>query len=148
LSTAVRPFAGGSGCQAGRAGGALAAQVARWDLLLLWGTIAAAIVEFITGTLANNPQRLSEPLRRGLLDGYHSARRGDYRVVFRINYGGWNQIQVWPTSYEFRSGDRRPRPRPSCKTASTLDRYVTGHPGLSSHVTARGFVVSRDRSGD
>jgi mRNA-degrading endonuclease RelE of RelBE toxin-antitoxin system len=48
------------------------------------GKVAAAIVEFITGPLAGNPQRLSKPLR-GDLDGYRSARRGDYRVVFRID---------------------------------------------------------------
>jgi mRNA-degrading endonuclease RelE of RelBE toxin-antitoxin system len=48
------------------------------------GKIAAAIVEFITGPLADNPQRLSKPLR-GQLDGYRSARRGDYRVIFRVD---------------------------------------------------------------
>lgn len=61
-----------------------AAGSARRDLQRLSGKVAAAIVEFITGSLANNPQRLSKPLR-GDLDGYHSARRGDYRVVFRID---------------------------------------------------------------
>ncbi len=61
-----------------------AAGSARRDLRRLPGKIAAAIVEFITGALAKNPQRLSKPLR-GQLDGYRSARRGDYRVVFRID---------------------------------------------------------------
>ncbi|MDT5223937.1 MAG: mRNA interferase RelE/StbE [Mycobacterium sp.] len=61
-----------------------AAGSARRDLQRLSGKVATAIVEFITGPLANNPQRLSKPLR-GDLDGYHSARRGDYRVVFRID---------------------------------------------------------------
>ncbi|WP_428339101.1 type II toxin-antitoxin system RelE family toxin [Mycobacterium sp.] len=61
-----------------------AAGSARRDLQRLPGKVATAIVEFITGQLANNPQRLSKPLR-GDLDGYHSARRGDYRVVFRID---------------------------------------------------------------
>ena len=61
-----------------------AAGSARRDLRRLSGKVAAAIVEFITGPLADNPQRLSKPLR-GELDGYHSARRGDYRVVFRID---------------------------------------------------------------
>jgi mRNA-degrading endonuclease RelE of RelBE toxin-antitoxin system len=60
-----------------------AAGSARRDLQRLPGKVAAAIVEFITGPLADNPQRLSKPLR-GELDGYHSARRGDYRVVFRF----------------------------------------------------------------
>ena len=62
----------------------VAAASARRDLRRLSGKVAAAIVEFITGPLADNPQRLSKPLR-GELDGYHSARRGDYRVVFRID---------------------------------------------------------------
>jgi mRNA interferase RelE/StbE len=62
----------------------VAAGSARRDLRRLSGKVAAAIVEFITGPLADNPQRLSKPLR-GELDGYHSARRGDYRVVFRID---------------------------------------------------------------
>jgi mRNA interferase RelE/StbE len=61
-----------------------AAGSARRDMQRLSGKIAAAIVEFITGPLAGNPQRLSKPLR-GELDGYRSARRGDYRVVFRID---------------------------------------------------------------
>lgn len=61
-----------------------AAGSARRDLQRLPGKVAAAIVEFITGALADNPQRLSKPLR-GELDGYRSARRGDYRVVFRID---------------------------------------------------------------
>lgn len=57
---------------------------ARRDLQRLSDKVATAIVDFITGPLADNPQRLSKPLR-GDLDGYHSARRGDYRVVFRID---------------------------------------------------------------
>ncbi len=61
-----------------------AAGSARRDLRRLAGKIAAAIVEFITGPLAGNPQRLSKPLR-GPLDGYRSARRGDYRVVLRVD---------------------------------------------------------------
>ncbi|MCV7240933.1 type II toxin-antitoxin system RelE/ParE family toxin [Mycolicibacterium celeriflavum] len=43
-----------------------------------------AIIEFITGPLAENPQRLSKVLR-GELAAYRSARRGDYRVLFRID---------------------------------------------------------------
>lgn len=44
---------------------------------------AAAIVEFMTGPLAENPRRVGK--RLGLeLEGYYSARRGAYRVVYRI----------------------------------------------------------------
>lgn len=44
---------------------------------------AAAIVEFITGPLIENPHRVGKPLAFELT-GYHSARRGAYRVVYRI----------------------------------------------------------------
>lgn len=57
---------------------------ARRDLERLPPKIAGAMVEFITGALADNPQRLSKPLRAELAS-YRSARRGDYRVVFRID---------------------------------------------------------------
>lgn len=63
-----------------------AAASARRDLRRLSGKVAAAIVEFITGPLAADPHRLSKPLH-GELRGYRSARRGDYRVVFRIDDG-------------------------------------------------------------
>ncbi len=57
---------------------------ARRDLRRLSGKIAAAIVEFITGPLAEDPQRLSKAVR-GELAAYRSARRGGYRVIFRID---------------------------------------------------------------
>ncbi len=46
--------------------------------------VAAAAVEFIYGSLAENPQRVGKPLRFEL-EGLHSARRGDYRVVYEID---------------------------------------------------------------
>lgn len=45
--------------------------------------IAVAIVEFATTTLPGNPEQLSK-LMRGELGGLRSARRGDYRVLFRL----------------------------------------------------------------
>jgi mRNA interferase RelE/StbE len=45
--------------------------------------VATAVTEFITGTLLDNPHRVGKPLMRELA-GYHSARRGPYRVVYRI----------------------------------------------------------------
>jgi mRNA interferase RelE/StbE len=45
---------------------------------------AAAIVEFVTGVLADNPHRLSKPLTNELL-GMRTARRGDYRVLFSLD---------------------------------------------------------------
>ncbi|HTQ22890.1 type II toxin-antitoxin system RelE/ParE family toxin [Mycobacterium sp.] len=45
--------------------------------------ITAAIVEFSTVTLPEDPHRLSKPLRYEL-SGWRVARRGDYRITFRI----------------------------------------------------------------
>jgi hypothetical protein len=45
--------------------------------------VASAIWEFLIGPLADNPRRLGKPLA-GQLAGYHSARRGSYRVVYEI----------------------------------------------------------------
>ena len=47
-------------------------------------TVAAAVVEFTTGPVIENPGRVGERLR-GDLGGIHSARRGTYRVLYRIN---------------------------------------------------------------
>jgi mRNA interferase RelE/StbE len=46
--------------------------------------IATAAVEFSYGSLADNPRRVAKPLKLGLA-GLHSARRGDYRVIYRID---------------------------------------------------------------
>ena len=46
--------------------------------------IASACVEFIFGALADNPHRVGKPLRAEL-SGSHSARRGDYRVIYAID---------------------------------------------------------------
>ncbi len=46
--------------------------------------VAAAVTEFLTGPLLDNPHRVGKSLAREL-DGYHSARRGAYRVVYRID---------------------------------------------------------------
>jgi mRNA interferase RelE/StbE len=45
--------------------------------------VAPAVIEFATMTLPTNPLRMSKPLR-GDLEGLHSARRGDYRVLFSL----------------------------------------------------------------
>lgn len=60
------------------------ASPARRALSRLPGRIVHAIIEFISGPLAENPQRLSKPLRNEL-EGLRSARRGDYRVLVRID---------------------------------------------------------------
>lgn len=47
-------------------------------------TVAAAVLEFCDATLAVNPQRVGKPLF-GPLAGCHGARRGTYRIVYRID---------------------------------------------------------------
>jgi mRNA interferase RelE/StbE len=46
-------------------------------------SVAAAVIETL-GAIASNPRRLGKPLRFEL-DGYFSARRGPYRIVYRID---------------------------------------------------------------
>lgn len=45
--------------------------------------VGTAAVEFIYGSLADNPRRVGKALRFEL-EGLHSARRGDYRIIYRI----------------------------------------------------------------
>lgn len=45
--------------------------------------VAAAIVEFLVGPLIESPEQVGRPLQRELA-GYHSARRGAYRIVCRV----------------------------------------------------------------
>ena len=45
--------------------------------------VAAAVVEFMTGPLLDAPTVVGKPLQREL-QGYWSARRGAYRVIFRL----------------------------------------------------------------
>lgn len=46
--------------------------------------VATAAIEFVYGSLAENPQRVGKALRFEL-EGVHSARRGDHRIVYRID---------------------------------------------------------------
>jgi mRNA interferase RelE/StbE len=46
--------------------------------------VAAAAYEFIIGPLLGNPHRVGKQLRPPL-EGRHSARRGTYRVIYRID---------------------------------------------------------------
>jgi mRNA-degrading endonuclease RelE of RelBE toxin-antitoxin system len=55
------------------------------DLEKLPEAVAAACVEFIAGALRENPHRLGKPLLRGQWVGLWSARRGTYRVIYRLN---------------------------------------------------------------
>jgi mRNA-degrading endonuclease RelE of RelBE toxin-antitoxin system len=45
--------------------------------------VASAVWEFVSGDLLVNLHRVGKALRFDL-EGYHSARRGMYRVIYRI----------------------------------------------------------------
>ena len=45
--------------------------------------VAVAVVDFLFGPLAADPYRVGKPLRFDL-EGYWSARRGQYRVIYSI----------------------------------------------------------------
>jgi mRNA-degrading endonuclease RelE of RelBE toxin-antitoxin system len=45
--------------------------------------VAAAVIEFLTTALVREPRRVGKPLR-GDLTGIWSARRGTYRVLYRV----------------------------------------------------------------
>ena len=47
-------------------------------------SVAAAVWQFVSGPLLDNPHRVGTPLRFEL-KGYYSARRGQYRVIYRID---------------------------------------------------------------
>ncbi len=57
---------------------------ARRDLNKLPEAIAVAALDFMFGPLAANPQRVGKPLTNELT-GRWSARRGQYRIVYRID---------------------------------------------------------------
>ena len=46
-------------------------------------SVAAAALEFILGPLCENPYRMGKPLKREL-EGFYSARRGEYRVIYQV----------------------------------------------------------------
>jgi mRNA-degrading endonuclease RelE of RelBE toxin-antitoxin system len=68
--------------------------VTRWELVVaapatraldrLSVGVASAIVEFMLGPLRDEPTVVGKPLQRELA-GYSSARRGAYRVIYRID---------------------------------------------------------------
>jgi mRNA interferase RelE/StbE len=45
--------------------------------------VAAAVIEFLTTALVREPHRVGKPLRREL-EGIWSARRGTYRILYRV----------------------------------------------------------------
>ena len=67
--------------------------------------VATAVAGFLYGSLAENPHRVGKPLKLGLA-GLRSARRGDYRVIYRIDD---HLRQVTVVAIEHRSDIYRPR---------------------------------------
>jgi mRNA interferase RelE/StbE len=67
--------------------------------------VATAVVEFLYGSLAASPYQVGKPLKLGL-EGLHGARRGDYRVIYRID-DQHRRIDV--VAIEHRSDIYRPR---------------------------------------
>ena len=53
---------------------------------------AVAVVEFMLGPLLENPRRVGHPLHKEL-EGFWSARRGAYRVVYALDDQD-RQVQV------------------------------------------------------
>jgi mRNA interferase RelE/StbE len=62
----------------------VAAGVARTIQQKLSEGVATAVIEFLTGSLIAAPRRVGKPLRRELA-GLYSARRGTFRVLYRID---------------------------------------------------------------
>lgn len=66
----------------------------RWELVVapsvdrtlarLPEKVAAAVVEFLTGPLTQDPRRVGHELQREL-EGLWAARRGPYRVIYGID---------------------------------------------------------------
>jgi mRNA-degrading endonuclease RelE of RelBE toxin-antitoxin system len=56
------------------------------DLHKLPPRVLSAVIEFAFGDLAHEPHRVGKPLRRELT-GLYSARRGPYRLLYRIDQG-------------------------------------------------------------
>lgn len=80
---------------------------AQRDLRRLPEKIATAAVEFIYSSLAENPQRVGRELNLDLAEHY-SARRGDYRIIYRIDD---EDHAVLIVTIDHRADSYRPRSR-------------------------------------
>lgn len=67
--------------------------------------VGTAVVEFAYGPLAGSPYQVGRPLRFEL-EGRYSARRGDYRIVYRIDE---DEHLVVVEAVEHRADVYRPR---------------------------------------
>jgi mRNA interferase RelE/StbE len=76
---------------------------ARRDLDRLPPRILSAVIEFAFGDLAREPRRVGKPLGRELV-GQFSARRGPYRLLYRIDDA---QFVVWVLRVDHRADGYR-----------------------------------------
>jgi mRNA interferase RelE/StbE len=67
--------------------------------------VAAAVIEFITGSLLDAPYRVGKALRYEL-DGVYSARRGAFRVLYEFDEAG---REVTVLRIDHRADAYRPR---------------------------------------
>ena len=67
--------------------------------------VAAVIIEFMLGPVVENPERVSTPLRHELT-GKRAARRGTFRIIYRIDEPGHTVSVEWIMA---RSDVYRPR---------------------------------------
>lgn len=81
------------------------ASTAQRDLRRVPPRIVPAVVEFAYGDLARNPYRVGKPLQREL-DGLWGARRGPYRMIYRIVEG---RVLVVVIHVDHRADVYRPR---------------------------------------
>lgn len=59
--------------------------------------VGTAVIEFVYGPLSQDPRRVGMPLRSEF-SGLHVARRGDFRIIYRIATD-----ELWISSIEHRS---------------------------------------------
>ena len=57
---------------------------AQRDLARVPEKVATAVIEFACGSLAESPHRVGGELHFDLA-GHYSARRGDFRVIYRVD---------------------------------------------------------------
>ena len=77
---------------------------ARRDLDKLPPRIVGAVIEFAFGDLAREPRRVGKPLGRELV-GQYSARRGPYRLLYRIDDDAQT---IWVHRIDHRANVYRP----------------------------------------
>lgn len=78
---------------------------ARRDMARLPPKVALAVMTYVDHRQAENPHRLSKPLR-GDLAQLRSARNGDYRVLFRLTD---DPAVLWIVHVDHRAHAYRPR---------------------------------------